>query len=424
MGGSSAIAKLMMFFRLWDFETLTLLYRIKSYDFEVKALAFSGDGLRLVDIRDSRSKIWEPAAIVRKTIEEDVSVSDAALMPAITVGLDYFNEILNVTALAAHPSLTVIFAGKSNGSVSVYDATTGKEKTVLYSHPKDVFVTAICCCKNDFLASADAGGAIQVWKIQKSNTGVWSTHTQITSISLRQSIRMLLPSPDGEYLLISAASIAVVLSTRTGVQVGSNEFSPGDRTVWKWLATPGPTSELLLIVDNNVEHRSWNEFPKLLDPPKLSLIYDESLRSDGIEIQNALLDSKSQHLIVDFRKHYGNKATTKLLVFDYPDSAIASNDLKLNSNFSSIGKKVKYFIGVASSRLVFIDTNSWLSSVDLLTLTGKLYTRHFYVPHEVVNGNTGVVAVLTAAGDIAFAREGELAIVRNGERFHDDMQVD
>jgi hypothetical protein len=389
----------------------------------VKALAFSGDGLRLVDIRDSRSKIWEPAILVRKTVEEDVSVSDAAAMPAITVGLDYFNEILNITALAAHPNLPVVFVGKSNGCIAVYDSMTGKEKTMLYSHPKDVFITAITCCKNNILASADAGGTVQVWRLERATTGAWSTRSQILTTSPGQSIRLLVLSPEEEYLLVSAAGSDTMWSTRTGDLVSSSEFIPRERTVWKWISTPGPKSELLLIVDNKIERHSWSAFPKALAPSSFPLFYDETLKSDEIEIQTAVLEARSQHLIVDFRKHYGNKATAKLLVFDYPSSPTSSDGIQPNADYSALGKKVKYFIGVDSSRLVFIDRDSWLSSVDLVSYSGKEYIRHFYVPHEVVTGNTGVVAVLTAAGDIAFVRDGELAVVRNGMKFHNVVEI-
>ncbi|KAE9364783.1 hypothetical protein N431DRAFT_489271 [Stipitochalara longipes BDJ] len=409
--------------QIWDFETLTLLYRIKSFDFEVKDVAFSGDGLRLVDIRDSRSKVWEPAVLVRKTVEEDVSVSDAAATPAITVGLGYLNEILNITALAAHPNLPVIFAGKSNGCVAVYDSLTGKETALVYSHPKDVFITIIASCKNNIVASADAGGTVQVWELERSTKGCWSTRSQILATSLKQSIKQLLFSQEGQYLLISAASSAAVWSTRTGDLVGTSEFAPSERTVWKWLSTPGPESELLLITNNKIERHRWSAFPTAIKLPCFRFSYDESLKSDEIEIQNAFLEAKSQHLIVDFRKHYGNKATAKLLVFDYSSSPTSSNGLHPNANYSRLGEKVKYFIGVIKSRLAFIDRDSWLSSVDLVSYSGKEYTRHFYVPHEVVNGNTGVLSVLTAAGDIAFARGGEVAVVRNGMKFHVVIEI-
>lgn len=187
------------FSRLRDFETPTLFYRIETHDSEVKQLAFSGDGLRLIDIRDSRSKIWEPAALVRKTGEEDVSVSESAIIPAITVGVDYAFEVENITALIAHPTLPVIFVGKSNGCVFVYDATTGKEKCQAYSHSTYVFVTEIACCENNVVASADAGSRVQAWKLNRTTTGTWSTGSFNLSISFGQSIRQLILSPKGEY---------------------------------------------------------------------------------------------------------------------------------------------------------------------------------------------------------------------------------
>jgi hypothetical protein len=230
-------------------------------------------------------------------------------------------------------------------------------------------------------------------------------------------------SQEGQHLLVSAASSAAMWSTRTGELVWSSEFVPSERTIWKWLSTPGPESELLLIVDNKIERHSWSAFHTATSPPSFPLSYEETLKSYQIEIQNAFLDAKSQHLIVDFRKQYGNHATIKLLVFDYSSSPPSSDGLQPNADYSPLGEKVKYFIGVIRSRLIFIDKDSWLSSVDLVSYSGKEYIRHFYVPHEVVNENTGVLSVLTAAGDIAFAREGEVAVVRNGMKFHAVIEI-
>ncbi|PGH26451.1 hypothetical protein AJ80_01950 [Polytolypa hystricis UAMH7299] len=58
---------------LYDFETLTLLYRMASFDEGVVSLTFSADGLRLLDIRESIAKAWEPYILVRKDSEEDSS---------------------------------------------------------------------------------------------------------------------------------------------------------------------------------------------------------------------------------------------------------------------------------------------------------------------------------------------------------------
>jgi WD40 repeat protein len=407
--------------QLWDFETLSLLYRIKSFDFEVRALDFSGDGLRLIDIRDSRSKIWEPAVLVRKTLEEDVSVSDVAALPAITVGQDYFNEILNITTLVSHPTILVIFAGKSNGDVAVFDAVSGKEKAILYSHP--IFITAIACSKNNILVSADAGSNVQVWKLSRTPAGVWHTQSQILTTVPKQVIKQLLLSPEGDYVLISAGASASVWSTKTGLLVGTSEFVATERTIWKWFSTDAPNSELLLVVDNTIEKHSWSSFPSSRPPSPLRISYDEMLKSEKTEIQNAILDARSHHLLIDFRKHYGNNATATLLISDFPTVLNPETTIVPNPGFAALGKKVKFFIGNAPKRMVFVDNESWLSSVDLTAAKCTQYARHCFVPHEFVAGNIGLIAVLTATGDVAFTKEGELAVMRNGMKFQNIIEL-
>jgi WD40 repeat protein len=406
---------------LRDFETLTLLYRIKSYDFEVRALAFSGDGLRLVDIRDSRSKIWEPAALVRKTIEEDVDVRDTAIIPVVTVGLDYFNEILNITCLAAHPNRPVVFAGKSDGSVVVYNSRTGTQISFLYSHTKDAFISAVACNEKDILATADAGGVVQVWQLAVQSDS-WNAKSQIVGRNAQGAIKQLLFSPDGTLLLVSSTKSAIVWSTSTGCTVGECGFDPTSRTVWRWFSTPGDQTELTHLVDARIERYSWTEFPSMLADPS-TLHYDATLISDRIEIETAVLDPASNHLIIDFRKHCGNRTTTQLLTFPYA-SQDPPREVRHCADYLTLAARVKYFIGISSSDLVFIDRESWLSSVDLHKFNGNEYTRHFYVPNEVFAGNTGVTAVLTATGDVAFAKEGELGVVRSGRKFRKVVKIE
>jgi WD40 repeat protein len=410
--------------QLWDFETLTLLYRIKPFDFEVRALAFSGDGLRLIDIRDSRSKIWEPAVLVRKAHEEDVSVSDAAALPAITVGQENLNERLNTTTLVSHPTLSVIFAGKSNGDVAVFDAVSGKEKAILYSHP--AFITAIACSKNNILVSADAGAYVRVRKLSKTPAGVWHTESQILYAVHKQAIRQLLLSPEGDYVLISGAGSASVWSTKTGLLVGTSEFVATQQTMWKWFSTHAPHSELLLVVDNTIEKHSWSSFPSSLLPSPLRISYDEKLKSREIEIQDAILDARSHHLIIAFRKQYGNKPTTTLLISDFPKVLNPETTIVPNRLFAALGEKVKFFIGHAPKRMVFVDNESWLSSVDLTAAKCTQYARHYFVPHEFVLEkleNIMLTAVLTATGDVAFTKEGELAVMRNGMKFQNIIEL-
>jgi hypothetical protein len=84
--------------QIWDFESLTFLYHVNSGCDEVKALVFSGDGYRLVDIRDSKTKVWKSGALIRCTLDEDNSVSDALALQVPTVGIN--EDSLYITVLA------------------------------------------------------------------------------------------------------------------------------------------------------------------------------------------------------------------------------------------------------------------------------------------------------------------------------------
>ena len=69
--------------QIWDFETLVLLYQIRSSDCGSRVIHFNCNGLQILDLTGLNLRIWEPAALFRKTLEGDGSVSDAAVLSAI-----------------------------------------------------------------------------------------------------------------------------------------------------------------------------------------------------------------------------------------------------------------------------------------------------------------------------------------------------
>jgi WD40 repeat protein len=50
---------------IYEFDTLTLLYRVQSSSLCIKQLSFSIDSLHCVDIRGSQCNIWEPPVMIR-----------------------------------------------------------------------------------------------------------------------------------------------------------------------------------------------------------------------------------------------------------------------------------------------------------------------------------------------------------------------
>ena len=58
--------------QLFNFETMNLLYRINSVEPGIQGLTFSGDDSRLLDIRGSRCRVWDPAIMAGQDVDDGV----------------------------------------------------------------------------------------------------------------------------------------------------------------------------------------------------------------------------------------------------------------------------------------------------------------------------------------------------------------
>lgn len=125
---------------MWDFQTLHFLYCIKSPDFDIRALAFSNDGLHLLDIRESKCKIWEPTALVR-TRSNKSSISESAGGDEAVISVGSYGETIFITVTLVSQSSQCIFVGKDDGTVHAFDIASGTSS--YYSHRQDVLLTSI-----------------------------------------------------------------------------------------------------------------------------------------------------------------------------------------------------------------------------------------------------------------------------------------
>jgi WD40 repeat protein len=412
--------------QLWDFETLTLLYQVKSTDLGFRIVEFNWNWQRILDLMDSKLRVWEPAGLIRKTSEENVSVSDT----------DESKARQGITAMVCHPTVSVILVGKYNGSVAAHASKSGKEVVVLYMHPEGIFVTAIAVSLHDILASGDVNGNVQVWQLKRSPTLGLKTDSLLLMTSAGKAVQQLLISPAGDFVLVSIATSYSILSIQTGTCIVNLDNPTSDRNVWKWLVGTDTRSELLLIFDNKFLRYNWDNLPNLLGPQVLTLPPECQQLMQETTIKSAILDAGSQNIIIDLQQD-GHEVVTKALlilsvgtILSSPLTTQSSTTpivLATNPALLNLCDYVKYFLGLSGNRLLFIDNASWLSSVDLKmgTTTGPRgeYTRHFFAPNEFVAKETGILPMLSPDKDVIFAVEGELAIIRNGLKFHHVTRV-
>lgn len=407
--------------QIWDFETLTLLYRINTYDATVKSLAFTSDGSRLIDIRDSKTKIWEPSVLIRKNSEEDYSNSDTIAMPAMTVGSE--EEAIEITALLTHPQEPVIFVGKDNGSVNSYSALTGEHQSILFSHRKDVFVRRLAWSEGNVIASADASSTVFVHALRHLGSTKFETVSQLFNHHFEEPIRQLLLSDDGCKLLVSTATSDTLWTKAQDetsfLQIAS--LNPPTRNIWKWLSSQKRQGTLLLMTDSELCHYSWSTLEEVGNASILQRVHpgDPSEVSEQLQLKSLVTDEKGAYLIAEYAHSLGNRSTERFVVWD--TDAISGQEIEdagtgagTKPTFLLQSEDIKYFLGVFGSKVVFLDNSLWVCSIDLAQPldSGKpTVHQHCFVPLEFIGGNNGVMGAVTANGDVVFPKEGEVVVV-------------
>lgn len=103
--------------QLFEFETLQLLYRVNSFDYGVRNLAFSKDSLRFLDVRGKQCNIWEPSILFGLNQQEEDCATEANPSEPRIIGIAEDGKNVDVTTLVAHDSGDYLFCGRSDGCV-------------------------------------------------------------------------------------------------------------------------------------------------------------------------------------------------------------------------------------------------------------------------------------------------------------------
>jgi WD40 repeat protein len=442
------------FIELWDFETLTLLYMIKYHSESVADLRFSRDGRRLFDIRSNHSVVWEPAVLVRNTDEDEYASDSGCSVSYKFSKVDDYEDPVEISAVAVNPSVEEAIVGKEDGSVSVYNLSTGQQNEELFNMgswfgdddseasdqssasttPKAV--SHIALNQDGFLACASTTGQVLIAKRRSHDVQISeSTATKIQTFELGEPLLQLIFSKSGEQLLVSGSRQTQIWefdADSTGFILAS-EFNSPNTPCWRYFACPDNPNQFQCI------DRPANEFLPIdaVNPWDKGMVRADSVLSIApnatFRIRNAVVDSDTKYLVVEYE---GAKSSRHLLVLEKtqarrvsepgllspPMSPMAVGDSTgasaLSDCYSMVfhlkPSQMKMFLGLHMGKAVYLGPHLWIRTLDLVKSVRK---KHFFIPHEYIGGNNSVQAVVGSNGEMVFPRRGELAIIHGGQYY-------
>jgi WD40 repeat protein len=261
--------------RIFEFNTLKLLYKVESSDQFIACLTFSADGAKLADLEGSQCNIWTPPVLL-----VGASSGYATDMPTVdpsSPSLQTTNSVQRlpqsygkaiITVMVLMPDNEGIICGQNDGSVCVYDINSGNQTTKLYSH-QDAVVTLCWLPWANTAISTSRSKVLLAWSLEKSTHAARTTWTAATllmkaHLTVYGTIRTLLPQPGqiaGKFILTTIASDHL-----WNLGTGKKEYST-TRHIWypvpTWLQHPRSQSHVICVKENMIHIHRWKDLSEV-----------------------------------------------------------------------------------------------------------------------------------------------------------------
>ncbi|OTA58875.1 NACHT and WD domain protein [Hypoxylon sp. EC38] len=415
--------------QIWDFESLSPLYRVLFPETSLRRMCFTSDGLGVVITTHFDMHIWSPAELALENIKQDQILCEDGPPLAPIEGKYEVLRTSRITAICAHPSLAFVFAGNYTGQIIAFSTQTGQQISVLYSHSPADFITQLAVSENNYVASSDGNCILQVRKFAMREPATITCELLLLRTSLSAPVRQLCFSIDGTFLLVATAQSDLVYSIEDGTCVGSLSFEYHERHAWRWIQGPDQDGEKQFILVNNhiLKRYSANAFPSTLDNAEIYLEYDLAVGDLGTGIHSAFLHTESQILVLEIPHDSGYVSSSNVLLFDLKNILENDGTTTLRPLNDLVPQRAKHFMGVSrrTKAFIFLHSDGWVCSIDIRDIMARKFSRHFYIPNEyLIPSNRPVLPVKSADDNIVFCLHSELAIIKNGLRFGEIQNIE
>jgi WD40 repeat protein len=398
---------------LFDFETLNCLYRVQ-FDSAIipKGLVFTAGGRRFVEIRGDQCRVWEPTVLLRPG-EVDDDNSDTVSISTGPREISYERtHIINITCIACCRLWSLVFCGKEDGSVHVYDISSDSVGQELFFQALGHPVTVLSVSESPLLlASGDISGSVMVRKLKSK-----ATPQRVTACEIEDEIaaihspncgvlKQVLISPDHNKILVATErhhTIWSIPNKSSGTWLARLEGQSNDH----WISHPSSPNLLIRKHDLGFDILTWTTF-ELVSSFSTSK-FGELSRAISLDHTRIFATTRIECATLGQSRHLS------IQIWDCGELKDGSITNVPKRTLDGLSPKIEHVIGAYGSRMVILTGDHWIASLDVNDGPKGEIVKHFFIPDDWISVVNRFVIGIGRTGEILFAKQSELAVIKRG----------
>lgn len=405
--------------QLFDFETMSLLYRIHSVEPGIQGLTFSADGLRLLDIRGSHCRVWEPTVLAGQCMDAGSRGTSNVLTAPREIKLAHSKDIISITSIACHPDGDVFFVGKEDGSVYLYDVDSGVQSQRLFSHAHGVSIVTLEFEKeSQTLSTVDSSSRILIHQLARVNQyQAMIVNEVLFDYRADAAIGQLICCQGLRRILVCSATSDVLWSLSSNEANIIATISYQDREPFRWARHPSILDHLVLFTKNEAHIYDWQTLNRLTGSAGILL---EGSISPKLSIRSIIPCFNGTRLATTFGESLRPRSKSKLFLWNTSDFAPETEAVVPVPDYHHLADQVEVLIGTTDSEnsetehLIFLQNSNWVCSADSQSANKNYYVRHFFFPADWLSTNADLMVEVTQKGDIILVKRDEVVVVKRG----------
>lgn len=406
---------------LYEFESLRLLYRISSEGYGIRGLAFSTDGHRLLDIRGSFCRVWDPPVLV--SIKQDGEDHNSDTISISTTPQDYdlgnTEQSKQITTLLALQVYNKIVCGRLDGSVCVFDGRTGLPHDVLIKKSNKIAIFSTRFDEQSLtLFCADTYNKITAFRLTLDGSAL--TGIQLLSQRVNGPITQLVVRPRGLNGLVSSRKIDTLYEISQANLEKKQILDWPDRNSYRWCTHPSDNSQLLLVDSLTAHVFAWNDLSRLTSTDGVNITGSPLM---GLSLQTLLPLRFKNLLAATFNTpaSFIRKTRSHLFLFKAQHFNADAWSVAPVPSYEALTSHIESLLGIYKNRFIFLQEDGSVASVDpdSINPTENIVT-HFFLPPDwqsavaASNGSEAMIEVHPSDGTIVLAIKDKVALIKRG----------